>query len=1193
MLWTLISFEVKRRLKLLSTWVYALILFSAGLFTMLIATGMFKNISAGAGSERVDANSPLMVMTNATVLALLGLFTVAAIFGQAAVQDFLTGTWSIIFTRRLKKSTYVLGRFLGAYVVAALIFSSILVGEAFGALVAQVIDPQYLGPHRLDVYVWPYVVALLPMLFLAGAIFFSLAALTRQMAPVYVGMVVLVLGYLVLSNAMGDVQNREVGALADPFGFIAIDALTRYWTPFERNTLLVPLEGSFLLNRVLWCGGAAVLLFVVARQFRTTVEEQKGRGTAPRDDEADSRTAIPTHTANPTTSGWLATSLRGAWLLARETWRSPVYWAFAVSGLLFVMLAIGSAPQMYGTATLPVTYQVLELAAGSFRLFVIITITFYAGEFVWRERDVGLADIVFATRSPGWVTYASKLLALVLVASSMQAVAGAAALVSQLGRGYFAIDLHQYFMELVFFGALKGVALCVLALTVQVVVNHKYLGHAAMVGYYVFGIILRSLGVEERMLNFGSEPGIEYSDMNGYGHWLGATMTYRAYWMAVSWVMVLVAALFVVRSRDASFRQRVAQARGRMSRPWLVGVAAGLAVAVGVGGFIFNAVHVKQHYVTSKDRERLQADYEKTWKSWQTKAQPRITAAELDFELHPEEAEPRAIAKGTYSLTNRSSEPIAEVMLALPEDQLTVKQLALGNVSQPRQHDQAQGLRIYALDPPLAPGESVPLTFELEFVSTALRHGEPLTAVVGNGTFANNFALPMLGYQEGNELTRDSDRKEYGLQPKERMHDREDQVARQNSYIRQDSAFITLKATVSTVPDQIAVIPGHLEREWTENGRRHFSYVMDQPILNFFSVLSARYEVLRDQWNDVKLEIYFHPSHRANLERMMNGMKDALAYCSESFGPYQHTQARILEFPRYQSFAQSFPNTIPYSEGIGFIARVRDDEPDDIDYPYYVTAHEIAHQWWAHQVVGANVQGATLTSEAMAQYSALMVLKKKYGEKKMRRFLRYELDRYLLGRITERKKELPLSRDENQPYIHYQKASLVMYALQHYVGEDRVNEGLRKYVEAVKFKGPPYTTSKELVAYLRAETPAELQYLIDDMFETITLYDNRVTEAKAKKNDDGTWTVSLKVKAVKYRSDEKGQQTELDFEDLVDVGALDEHGELAHLEQRRVKKGESELQFTMPTKPDKVGIDPLNLLVDRAPDDNVKSPSFD
>jgi aminopeptidase N len=66
-----------------------------------------------------------------------------------------------------------------------------------------------------------------------------------------------------------------------------------------------------------------------------------------------------------------------------------------------------------------------------------------------------------------------------------------------------------------------------------------------------------------------------------------------------------------------------------------------------------------------------------------------------------------------------------------------------------------------------------------------------------------------------------------------------------------------------------------------------------------------------------------------------------------------------------------------------------------------VTAHEIAHQWWAHEVIGANQQGSTMIVESLSQYSALMVMEKEYGAQQMRRFLKYELDRYLAGRGAE------------------------------------------------------------------------------------------------------------------------------------------------------------------------------------------------
>jgi aminopeptidase N len=209
----------------------------------------------------------------------------------------------------------------------------------------------------------------------------------------------------------------------------------------------------------------------------------------------------------------------------------------------------------------------------------------------------------------------------------------------------------------------------------------------------------------------------------------------------------------------------------------------------------------------------------------------------------------------------------------------------------------------------------------------------------------------------------------------------------------------------------------------------------------------------------------------------------------------------------------------------------------------------------------------------------------------MKRFLKFELDRYLMGRALERKKELPLSRVENQQYIHYQKGSLVMYALQDFIGEERVNRALKRYVEKVRFRGPPYTGSAELLSFIREETPPEYQYLIEDLFETITLYDNRAVSATMRRNAQGAWDVTLKVIAKKYRSDDKGEQAELDFNDWMDVGALDENGEALFLEKRKVAKGESEVTFTVPVKPAQVGVDPLNKLIDRTSNDNVTVPS--
>jgi aminopeptidase N len=327
---------------------------------------------------------------------------------------------------------------------------------------------------------------------------------------------------------------------------------------------------------------------------------------------------------------------------------------------------------------------------------------------------------------------------------------------------------------------------------------------------------------------------------------------------------------------------------------------------------------------------------------------------------------------------------------------------------------------------------------------------------------------------------------------------------------------------------------------------------------------------------------------------MVDSVRKTLDYCAANFGPYFHRQARIIEFPRIASFAQAFPGTMPYSESIGFIADLRD--PENIDQVFYVVAHEMGHQWWAHQVVGANMQGATLLSETLAQYTALMVMEKEYGRDMMRKFLEYEMDRYLRSRGAETLKERPLLRVESsQGYIHYNKGSLVLYYLKEMIGEEAINRALRDLVSKLAYTPPPYPTSYELVDRLRANTPPEYHYLLRDLFEEITLFSNRALEATARKRPDGRYDVTVRAEAKKFKADEKGNETEVPVADWVEFGAFakpgkdKKYGRTLFRERVRVDAAAVTRTFVTSELPEKAGIDPFHLLVDRTKDDNLKS----
>ncbi|MFL6783759.1 MAG: M1 family aminopeptidase, partial [Sphingomicrobium sp.] len=395
--------------------------------------------------------------------------------------------------------------------------------------------------------------------------------------------------------------------------------------------------------------------------------------------------------------------------------------------------------------------------------------------------------------------------------------------------------------------------------------------------------------------------------------------------------------------------------------------------------------------------------------------------------------------------------------------------------------------------------------------------------------------------------------------------------------------------------DQIPIAPGNRVSDVTRDGRRTAHFVSGAPILNFFSIQSARYKVASEDHNGLKLSVFYHPGHDWNVPKMLRAMGTALDYYRAHFGPYQFNYARIIEFPGYSSFAQAFAGTMPYSETIGFNANT--DDPDKIDFTTYVVAHEMAHQYWAHQVVGADMQGGTSMSETLAQYSALMVMKHLYGPDKIRRFLKYELDAYLRNRAGEAVEELPLERVENQQYIHYNKGSLAMYLLQERLGEDAVNRALARFDQRFRFKGAPYLRSLDLIAEFRkeAKTP-EQQQLITDLFEKITVYDLKVLDASTKKTGAG-WTTTLTVAANKYYANGKGDETRAKLDEPVEVGlftARPGFGDFSAknvivMGRERLRDGSQRITLATKAKPSFAGVDPYNFYVDRNSDDNVKA----
>jgi ABC-2 type transport system permease protein len=1166
----------------------------------LVAFAITRSDSAQLGGAigNVHRNAPYVIVQWMTLFTVLGLFIAGAFVGGTLLRDFEMGTSELFFSKPIGAKSYLLGRYTAGIIVSLTIYVAIALALILAILVPG-IDPARLGPFSWSPYLYSLAVFVIPNLIFTSALILLFAATMRSMLGVYLAIMAFLVLFALAGSYTRDIDNLWIAALVDPFGLRALSLTARYWTTEERNTLLPPLAGYVLANRALWLAVAGTLIAATLALFKA---QRAGTGarkpwfakrakvTA---DAVEGRPAAVAHRsiAAPAPGGFggaFRQYLKQARFDTMHVLRSMPFQVMLAFGVLNLF---GSLDQtgMYDTPLYPTTSQMLGAIQGSYAWILVFVVMFYGGELVWRERSAKLDGVIDAFPVPNWVPLAAKATALVAVVAWFMAVAAVWCMGFQLSNGYTALEPLLY---------VKGLALAAamfvltgwLAIVLQVISNHKFVGYLLTIGIMMSWLVLGKLHLDHNLVAFAQAPATPYSDMNGYGHFIAGWGWFTGYWTLFTLAALLVAAAFWVRGTPEVMRTRIAVATSRLSGRSGALLAACVVATVATGAWIFYNTTVLNHYVASDTQLDQQAAYETRWRKFENLPQPRILATDNEVQIYP--AERRVVIDGRYRMKNKTTQPIADLLVYLDPDFATVQLKVPGATL--KEHDEVSGMRVYALATPLAAGAEFDFGYRIDVQNRGFTNSGAPGKIHYNGTFFNNIDyFPQFGYQRGGEIKDRNERRDRGLGEPRRMPKLET-APRTDNYLSDDSDWIDFKSTVCTSPDQIAMAPGYLQREWEENGRRCFRYEMDSPILGFWAYLSADWAVKRDRWNDVAIEVYYDRKHPYNVDRMIAATKKSLDYFTANFGPYQHRQFRILEFPGYAQFAQSFPNTIPYSEAIGFITNL--EAEGSVDYVFYVTAHELAHQWWAHQVMGADAQGATLMSETMAQYSALMVMEREYGPEKMRKFLKHELDSYLRGRGGEIIEELPLDHvEDSQGYVHYRKGSLVMYRLKEALGADAINRALRNFLAKTKFGGPPYALSKDLIAEFRAVAPPDQQQLIADLFERITFYDNRADEITARKLADGKYEVTIAWKAGKKLSDGIGKESELALGDDIDIGVFarskggDEDDEkVLYLKKHRIDTAEGKFTVVVDELPYDAGIDPLNKLIDRVSSDNRK-----
>lgn len=1191
MLLPVARFEFRYQVRNPVFWVAAAIFF-------LFAFGSIASdqITIGDGGN-VHANAPRAIILTHLVMAILFMFALAAMVANVVVRDDETRFGPLIRTTRITKPAYLFGRFAGAWTAAALCYASVPLALWIGSFMPWV-DPATLGPNHLSTFLFAYGAMGLPVLLVTGAMLFAVATATRSMMATYLAIIIFFASYAAVTALIGTTPAlRPYAPYLEPFGIGAFSLETRYWTAADSNTRLPSLDGVIGRSRLLWIGIALALLGVAHWRYRFA-----DRGMSRRARRRDARTARAAADTSAPPAGvgplpeprvggaWRAQLVARTAMEVRQIVRSPAFLILLLLGFLVAMPQMWFGDGQYGTQVLPITRRMVEGLNQGFALLPMIVAIYYSGELVWRERERRFAEIVDATALPGWAFLLPKMLGVTLALVGMLAAGMLGGIVIQLLRGFGNIELSRYLTWYLLPSIVDVALLAALAVFIQVLSPSKYIGWGLMLVYIVATIVLGQLGLEDRLYTYGSVPPAPLSDMNPDGGLARGAWWFRLYWSAFALLLLTIAHLLWRRGTDFrlmhALRRLPARLRGQAGA-----VTAGAAfVFVATGLFLWYNTHTLNAYRTERSEEAYTADYERALLRFEGVPQPAVRRVSLTVDLYP--AQGRAEIQGRYLLANDTGRPLDAVHVRLRNRDLALVSLDVTDAGLARHFDRF-AYRIYRFTTPLMPGETREMRFHLRRLHQGFTNNGGNTRLVANGTFLSNAEIaPQIGMDRSGLLDDRQTRRRQGLSGELRTPRLEDVAAQRRNDLGAD--WTRADISITTDASQTPIAPGRKVSDRTIDGRRTARFVSDVPILNFFSIQSAAYAERHARHRGVDLSVYYHPGHPWNVGRMMRAMALSLDYYQSAFGPYQFDQARIIEFPGYGKYAQSFANTVPYSEDIGFNADLRD--PTDIDYVTYVTAHEIAHQYWGHQLVGADMQGATVLSETLAQYSALMVMKRLYGPDKMRRFLRYELDSYLAGRRGDAVEEVPLGRVENQQYIHYRKGSVAMYLLQDRLGEAAVNRALAGLLRQHRFRGAPYPRSTDLVAALRhqAGTPAQ-QHLITDLFERIVLYDVKATAPTSTRGADGRWRTVFTLAATKFVVDGQGRETAAPLAEQVDVGAFRsepgdgrfDRADVLAMEKRTVHSGEQQVTIVTRSRPAHVGVDPYNLLIDRNPRDNV------
>ena len=997
----------------------------------------------------------------------------SSVMGVALYRDIEYNTKDYYLTYPITKAGYFWGRFLGSFACMLFIVSGILFGIYIGTKLGPAMgwrDPKEYGPNILKYYLHPFFTIALPNLFFTSALFFGLVAITRNVKVIYSGGLILFLGYFIAIFALNHTNDERVINLADPFALNGIRFATSGANSIQQNNNLLPIHGNLFWNRILWPGIGLVVLIYTFLSF-SFEKFFSGRRDKAAIDSVDARIKRSFRTSSQTSfdgSYNRKTLLNLTKIELTNIFRDNYFWMIISCGMIFLGLVFWMGMRMYDVSYFPRTVMLIGIFNEVFPFFMFFIIVFYTGETLHRDRITRYAFINDSLPPPNWVLNGSKLISLLCLGAAMAFIPVFLGILVQTIKGFHHYNFSAYITNFFIVDLPMLLEMVLFSYLVHVVVNNKFVAHGIAITIWVLVFFLRITGTfNYNLILYSYTPMSGISDMDGMGHMMRPVVLFNIYWSIFGGLLIVVAALFYYRGVSSSFKERLQLVRQRFDGRTRNITLVLLVLFLAIGSYLYYNVSYVNNFLLKSEEEDRAILYEKTLKKYEALALPKITAVKMQADLYPDKQQ--EFVHAFVSIQNKSAQPIEKILF--DGDELSNYSIKMDGAPVPytspllfkrgffdflRPKFDTAAFRLYQFKKPLSPGDSAVLEFNTSIVHQGFENGLFAANLLRNGTFFNG-GLPGFGYDEDDEIGSPYVRKHSGLPPKE-----EEEIAQndpegiQTLKAGKAAGLITLDLTIGTADGQTVVAPGRLVKQWKQDGRSYFQYVVDKPgSYPPAGIVSAKLAVLRDTVQldkPVNVSIYYDPQHPTNINRFMSAYRDGLTYFSSVYGNYPFDEMKLVETSIYSPRNTSMLSMNSYSENFGWNADFTD--PNQYDFDYFTTVQLLSQQWWRFQVAPNNTVGSLVIPEGLSIYSALAIMENKYGAANIKNYVQDQLWFYVYVRNRLEEKEHPLLT-ANQWFVWGGKAGVALYGLKDLIGADSMNAALKDFRDYYAFRKDP------------------------------------------------------------------------------------------------------------------------------------------